>query len=349
MSFSLIPSHPSDLVIEAGHAANKQAARRAFPDHLLGKSQNTIRRKRADIALFESFLNEQGIPARGLFKSPQSWTGITWGLVKEFVYWQLRKGYAIPSLNGRLSTVKTFAKLAYQSGVISESESLLIAGVRGYSNKEAKHINDERAKHHIQTRIGHKKAEPTVIPSDIADRLKHQADTPKGRRDALLICILTDHGLRIGEIAALTRKGFDLKNQTLSFYREKVHLTQTHDLTQDTLHAAIAYLEKDAPQSGILWRRARKNKDDLGKQIRSANATRSITKWVNALGLREGIPNLSGHDFRHYWATYEVENGTPINKLKQAGGWNSLAMPDRYIKAAEIANEGTARVKYKHE
>jgi len=33
--------------------------------------------------------------------------------------------------------------------------------------------------------------------------LKQQPDTPQGRRDPLLMCILLEHGLRYGEIAIL--------------------------------------------------------------------------------------------------------------------------------------------------
>lgn len=33
-------------------------------------------------------------------------------------------------------------------------------------------------------------------------------------------------------------------------------------------------------------------------------------------------------------------NNTPIELLKDAGGWSSLVMPTRYIEAAKIANGG---------
>jgi hypothetical protein len=35
-----------------------------------------------------------------------------------------------------------------------------------------------------------------------------------------------------------------------------------------------------------------------------------------------------------------ARNGTPIDRLQEAGGWASPAMPLRYIEAAAIANEG---------
>jgi integrase len=49
---------------------------------------------------------------------------------------------------------------------------------------------------------------------------------------------------------------------------------------------------------------------------------------------------LGTYDLRQTWATRAARNGTPIDRLQDAGGWNSPAMPLRYVEAAKIANEG---------
>jgi integrase len=67
---------------------------------------------------------------------------------------------------------------------------------------------------------------------------------------------------------------------------------------------------------------------------------RGLTKRVKALGEVVGLQGLSAHDCRHYWATQAVRNNTPIDRLQEAGGWNSPAMPLRYVEAGKIANEG---------
>ena len=67
---------------------------------------------------------------------------------------------------------------------------------------------------------------------------------------------------------------------------------------------------------------------------------RAITARVRYLGQQVGIEGLSAHDLRHTWATLAARNGTPLDRLQDAGGWNSLAMPARYVEAARIANEG---------
>lgn len=336
------------LMGQAGQAANKAAGRRAFDTAMQGKSNNTIRRKIADLALFETFLNSAGVPAHDLYHNPQAWRGVTWGIVEAFKSWMLSEGYAIGSINGRLSTVRNHAKLAQRAGVIEETEARMIASVGGYSSKEARHVDAKRTGDGIATRKGSKKAHTVIIPEDIAEALVSQPNTPKGRRDALLMCIILEHGLRVSEVALLTVKSFDLKANTFTFYRPKVDITQTHKLTPNTRKAAAAYIKHDAPASGIIWRRSAKGSDELGKPLSNTQpgaAERALTKRVELLGRKAGVIGLSAHDGRHYWATYEASKGTPVDRLKDAGGWNSPAMPLRYIGAAAIANERTARIK----
>jgi integrase len=338
----------NDIMQQAGQAANQAAARVAFADHTARKADNTIRRKIADLALFETFLQSAGVPAVGLYDSPHTWRGITWGIVEAFRNWMLQQGYAIGSINGRLSTVRTYAKIAARAGAITPEESILIASVQGYRQAEAKHIDEKRRADGVQTRKGHKKAEAVTIPEDIAQALKQQPNTPQGRRDGLIMSLLLDHGLRVSEIALLNRQSFDLKRGTFTFYRPKVNKIQTHEMTADTRRAAGLYLKHDAPADGIIWRRSNKGTGKLGKQLtndKPGKAERALTKRVELLGRHAGIEGLSAHDARHYDATFEARAGTPINRIMDKFGWNSPAMALRYIEAAKIANEGTARIK----
>ena len=54
----------NNVMTLAGQAANEAAARVAFADHTARKADNTIRRKIADLALFETFLQSAGVPAK---------------------------------------------------------------------------------------------------------------------------------------------------------------------------------------------------------------------------------------------------------------------------------------------
>ena len=71
----------NDIMRQAGQAANEAAASHAFADHTARKADNTVRRKIADLALFETFLQSAGGPAIYLFDNPHAWRVITWGIV----------------------------------------------------------------------------------------------------------------------------------------------------------------------------------------------------------------------------------------------------------------------------
>ena len=212
----------------------------------------------------------------------------------------------------------------------------LIRAVEGYSRKEAKRVDEGRETAGIPRRNGRKKAEATSLTPEQAKALKAQPYTPQGRRDALIMALLLDHGLRVGELAGLLVTDIDLQAGELRFYRPKVDVEQTHRLTDDALRAALAYVEFDASAIGPLLRASRKD----GRLHDVGMSRRAITARVRVLGLVIDVHSLSAHDCRHYWATQAARNGTPIDRLQDAGGWASPAMPLRYVEAARIPSEG---------
>jgi integrase len=325
-----------DALTLAGQAANTVAARQVFTDYRERKAANTLRRQDAGLALFTNFLATVGVKAGNLAKDPQAWRGITWGLAAAFVRWQLRQGYAVSTVNVRLSTVKTYAKLALKAGTLDATEYALIRAVEGYSRKEAKRLDEGREAAGMPTRNGRKKADPVSFTPGQAEELKHQPNTPQGRRDALIMALLLDHGLRVGELAGLQVTDIDLQAEELRFYRPKVDVEQTHRLTDDALRAALAYRVFDASAMGPLLRSSRKD----GRLHDMGMTERAITARVRVLGLAIDVHGLSAHDCRHHWATQAARSGTPIDRLQDAGGWSSPAMPLRYVEAARIANEG---------
>ncbi len=319
----------------AGHAANEAAARHVFAEYLSRRAPNTRRRQSADLNLMRDFLQTIGIAPGDLQHDPDAWRGMTWGIVSAWVQWMLNNGYAVSSVNVRLSTVKTYAKLAAQVGALTPTVYALISTVSGYRLSEGKHIDEQRALGDHRTRRGAKKADSIVLTAAQVKALKDQPNTPQGRRDALIVCLAFDHGLRVGEIARLEVTAFDLSEGTFTFYRPKVDKVQTHKLTASTLRAVRAYLENDAPIAGRLLRGSLKSGELAGGM-----SERAITKRLNLLAEAIGVHGLSAHDGRHTWATRAARNNTDAFALQEAGGWSSLAMPRRYVEDAKIANQG---------
>jgi len=345
-----------DRALTVGEVANEYARAAVFDDFLSGKAANTIRRHHVDLTTFADYLKEATATKKkpeGDFGSaddfqhtPDAWQGITWGLVESFKRWLLGEGYAIGTVNLKLSTVRTYAEQARKAGAIPQQEYALIRLVKGYTHKEGRHVDEKREAQGQPTRRGSKKAEAVKLSEKDANKLKRlqtekrpqgQPNTPQGRRDALLMSLLLDLGLRVGEVAQLKVTDFDLKEKTVKVERPKVDLIQTHALGGDVWRAVKAWFDSgDAPAVGPLLRGSHKG----GALTDPGMSARAITGRVRVLGEAVGVEGLSAHDCRHYWATAAVKDGVNAFRLQQAGGWASMVMPQRYVEASEIANEG---------
>ncbi|SRR5216683_6269 len=285
-----------------------------------GLRDETIRRQKTDLLTFARFLHSVGVQPGDFYNDLDAWRGITAGLLEAFIQWQQMQGYAIGSINVRLATVKAYCHLAYNTGILDVDTHTHIQGVKGIQRKQARNIDARRE----VSRVGYKKAQAVDIPLELLPALKHPDTGDLSKRDALLMCLLLDHGLRVGEIVILKRNQIALRAKQITFYRPKVDEPQTDRLTDDTLAAACAYLPTLPAKQESLF--------DL--------AITSVQERVRTLGGLVGIHGLSPHDCRHSWATRAASHGTPLDRLKQAGGWSNLQTPLRYIKNASIANEG---------
>jgi integrase len=72
-----------------------------------------------------------------------------------------------------------------------------------------------------------------------------------------------------------------------------------------------------------------------GKPVTQVNTK----AWHKALK-RVGIENFRWHDLRHSWASWHVQEGTPLHVLQELGGWSSPDMVQRY---AHLSSEHLAQ------
>lgn len=340
-----LATYNAPRTVALGQAANSTAARFVFSNYTKRKAQSTVSAQLADLKNFCAFLAHAGqdsITAESLQSDPVAWFGMTWGLIESYKLWQESEGAAPSSLNRRLSTVKTYAKLAAKSlstvqgndsSIREATEQLrMISTVSGYSAKEQANVNENRT----QQRTGHKKADSTIITTAQAKQLIAQPDTPQGRRDSLLMALLLEHGMRASEVAALQVEGIDMNARTITFKRKKVRGTDkenaTHEMTKVTYRSMQAYWQNDAPSSGPLLLGSRKNGELSAKGLRRDN----LSKRVATLGSTIGLV-ISAHDGRHYCATQMAKKGYGVAQLCDWFGWNSPAMALRYIDAADVA------------
>jgi integrase len=260
-----------------------------------GLRDETIRRQKTDLLTFARFLHSVGVAPGDFYHDLSAWQGISAGLLEAFIEWQKLAGYSIGTINVRLATVKAYCHLALDAGILDTDIHTHIQGVKGIPRRQARNIDARRER----VRVGHKKAQAVDIPLELLYELKHPDTGFLAKRDALLMCLLLDHGLRVGEVVILKRNQIHLRSRLLTFYRPKVDEPQNDRMTDDTLAAARAYLPTLPAKQESLF--------DL--------AIISIQERVKTLGELVGIHGLSPHDCRHSWATRAASHGTPLDRL----------------------------------
>ena len=323
-----------------GLEANKAAENAIFKLYQDRRPINTQRSQRAALGIFAEFMRTCGLASPDLYSDPLSWMGITWGLVQTFQAWLLRQGYSVKTINDRVSVVKVYMALANQAGIIPDGEILRLQSLRGYTRKEGIDLDAKRSKQGLATRCGAKKAQSVLISEDQARILcQVRGDSPQARRDALIMCILLDHGLRVSEVSILKVEDIDFNAKQMTFYRPKTGKTSRHNLRGRAWQLLAEYMSKDNKvQSGPLILASCKTGALIsGKGM----TTRAIQERVTQLGKGVGLENLSPHDCRHYGATQAGNDpNVSLAALMAWGDWTSPQSAARYINRGQADNDG---------
>src|SRR6266700_774424 len=340
----LLPrSRYDDDLARAGLAADHASQTDAFADYHAEQTDNTRAAQLDALKCFSTYLAQAGIQrqAEDLYHDAEAWRGISAGLLKGFRKWLLEQGFAIGTLNHRLSILRQYCRLANAADTISDEVLELVLAVKGYGGKTGRNLDSDRTRRSVPTRKSTKKAAPTPVSTAQALRLKNETTRPTRprrrthdllleARDALLMGLFIEHAFRVSEVVGLSIEDFDLHKGTVRVYREKTDETQTHKLKKHTLLAASRYLAETGATTGPLF---------LGYQ------SRRITRYglydrVRLLGELRGIDHLSPHDLRHYWTYDALGNGTPVDRVQSGGNWKSPTMVLKYARRTGIANEG---------
>ena len=145
------------------------------------------------------------------------------------------------------------------------------------------------------------------------------SELPVHQRDIVLFALAT--GLRQSNVVKLTWDQVDLNRKTAWIPGDKAK-------GKEDIHVSLSQLSVD-----LLQRQLGKHSERVftyaGRPVNQVN-TRG---WRSAL-VRAGIENFRWHDLRHTWASWLVQNGTPMYDLQEMGGWKSTEMVRRYAHLA---------------
>jgi integrase len=141
------------------------------------------------------------------------------------------------------------------------------------------------------------------------------AELPTHQRDIVLFALAT--GLRQGNVVRLEWSQVDLARGVAWIYADQAKGGRDiHVSLNSTALEVVSRQVGKHPLRVFTFR---------GRPIAWAN-TRA---WREALK-RAGIVDFRWHDLRHTWASWLVQNGTPLYVVQEMGAWQSEGMVRRY-------------------
>lgn len=144
-------------------------------------------------------------------------------------------------------------------------------------------------------------------------------ELPVHLRDPALFALST--GLRRANVLRLSWAQVDIARRTAWIPGDKAK-------NKEDIHVSLSQLSVE-----LLQRQIGKHSERVFTYAGRPLLQFSTTTWKRAIA-RAGIENFRWHDLRHTWASWLVQNGTPLYDLQEMGGWKSANMVRRYAHLA---------------
>lgn len=330
-------TNPQDEMNRAiGQAFNAAASKGIFEDYKQRKAHNTQVRHEKEIRNFSIFLTEKCKYANEGMTTPEEWKGITFGLIEGYQRYMLNEGYSVNTTNQTLYIIKAYAALAGKAGFIDAAEMSSIRDIKGFKTGEAAHIDQQRKAAEAPIRMSTKKETARRLSMLQVERLKHEhPDTLKGKRDALIMALFLDMGLREGELHSLTAESFDMSEKVLHWHREKTNNNGHETMSKDIYAAALEYFKAyEATEKKPNQAQGRSTlfvSINQWGQVTGGLTLRGIVDIVRTAGDHIGIDHLSPHDLRHSMAVRAYLAGIPLKSIQRRLGHSSVKTTERYI------------------
>lgn len=174
--------------------------------------------------------------------------------------------------------------------------------------------------------------DPPIIPSEIQPYYQSNdvetviksigRSTPYNLRDAAVVMILFDTGVRASELCGMKSDDMDWRDKTI-LVTGKASKQRRVSIGNNSAMAIERYLRKRRTKSDWLW---------LGSGNKPLT-TNGLRMMLQRRFKEAGIKFRGAHAFRRGFAMEYLASGGQEGDLKELGGWQDYAMVSRYAKA----------------
>jgi integrase/recombinase XerD len=256
---------------------------------------NTVAAYRRDLALYGAFLADRGVDGPLV-------AGV--GVVREYLGWLADRQLSSSSRARNLAALRGFYRFLRLEGRLDADPTECVESPRGW------------------------KKLPRFLSAGEVERLLEHPDrsTPAGLRDALLLELLYDCGLRISELAGLRLDQIDLESWVLRV-RGKGEKDRLVPFGEAGRASIIAYC---AAARGVSRRAA--GNPHLFPGARGGHLTRQrawqvVRKHLRGAGITRAV---SPHSLRHSFATHLLDNGADLRAVQLLLGHADISTTQIY-------------------
>lgn len=272
-----------------------------------GASPLTIEAYGKDLAAYREFLESRGIMQLAAIERDD---------ILAFQQAQLGEGFAVSTIERRLSAIKGLHRFALREGYVDVDPAQAIP-----LPKKPARLPDVLSIQQV---------------SDLLDEI--DTSTPAGKRDATMLEVLYGCGLRVSELVNLDVANVLVDEGFLRVFGKgsKERVVPISGLAFSRLMEYLNEVRPElvnphAPANGALFLNARGGR--LTRQ--------SVHRIVTRAGMSIGVKNLHPHTLRHSFATHLLEGGADLRSIQDMLGHADIATTQIYthVQMAHLKEE----------
>ena len=224
---------------------------------------------------------------------------------------------------------ETLAGRVEQTGISARTANNIIRNLRVFFNWTVKErIISESPANRVNYLIEPSESFEVFTDDDVRKLLDQpNVKTYTGFRDYVMMLVLVDTGIRIGELTQLRIRNVDLKLRQITIPAEvaknrTLRVVPIGRKTRDELEKLIDYINVDSSDFLFL--------SQFGERFYSDSFAKLLAKYGRRAGVIDA--RCSPHTFRHYFAVKYLRSGGEAFSLMRILGHSDMTMTNRYVR-----------------